>query len=306
MTPLAYALPGNEAFAQALARAWPAELAPLEAHHFPDGETRLRLLGAPRGREVALVCTLREPDASVLPLLFAAGTARELGARSVGLVAPYLAYLRQDRAFREGESVSARHFARLLSAHFDWLTCVDPHLHRLRALGEIYSIPTVAVPAAPGIARWIARHVERPLLVGPDEESRQWVAQIAEAAQAPWLIFEKRRAGDADVAIRVPDMGRWRAHTPVIVDDIVSSGATAIALARQLRAQGLAPPVCIAVHGVFAAHAYRDLLEAGVARVVSTNTIEHPSNAIDVVADVAQACRRLMPATGAPPRLATR
>jgi ribose-phosphate pyrophosphokinase len=84
-----------------------------------------------------------------LPLLFAADTARDLGARRIGLVAPYLAYMRQDIRFHAGEAVTSRTFAAILSRHLDWLVTVDPHLHRYHELSEIYRIPTQVVHAAP-------------------------------------------------------------------------------------------------------------------------------------------------------------
>ena len=79
-----------------------------------------------------------------MPLALVAGTARDLGASSVGLVAPYLAYMRQDRMFRAGEGVTSVYFARLLADSFDWLVTVDPHLHRRRSLTEIYPFPAAA------------------------------------------------------------------------------------------------------------------------------------------------------------------
>lgn len=60
----------------------------------------------------------------------------------MGLVAPYLAYMRQDQQFRPGEVVTSRMFAALVSRHVDWLVTVDPHLHRVHALDEIYAVPT--------------------------------------------------------------------------------------------------------------------------------------------------------------------
>jgi len=294
MNPLVYAMPGNEAFAQRLCATWPADTGALAARRFPDGESLVRLDTAPRGRDAALVCTLHQPDAQVMPLLLAADTARELGARSVGLVAPYLAYMRQDRAFHSGESKSAAHFARLLSDHFDWLVTVDPHLHRFHSLDEIYSIPAGTVAAAPLLARWIADNVERPLLIGPDAESRQWITAVAAGADLPWCVLDKIRGGDRQVEIGVPDLTAWAGHTPVLADDIISSGGTMIEVIAQLRARRLPPPVCLAVHAVFAQWAWWSLMEAGAGQVVTTNTIVHASNGIDVSAAVAAEGRDLL------------
>jgi ribose-phosphate pyrophosphokinase len=272
-------LPGNETLAQDLARGVGGELGRLEHRRFPDGETYLRLRSDPAGREVVLVCTLADPDAKFLALAFAAETARAQGAARITLVAPYLAYMRQDKAFHPGEAVTSTAFAGLVSRVVDRLITVDPHLHRHSSLSEIYSIPAETLHAAPLIAEWIARNVADPLVVGPDQESAQWARAIAGAA--PSVVLEKDRRGDRDVAIRLPDLARWRGRVPVLVDDIASSGRTLIEACRGLEAQGFAKPVCVVVHPIFAGDAYAPL-SAAAARVVSTQTIVHPSNAIPV------------------------
>ena len=276
-------LPGNDSLAHSLAGMLGAQVGQLSVRRFPDGESYLRVDTPVANADIAIACTLDRPDDKVLPLLFLAPTLRELGARRVGLVAPYLAYMRQDRRFREGEAVTSAHFATLLSGAVDWLVTVDPHLHRRTSLAEIYSIPATVLHAAPRIADWIARSVLDPVLVGPDAESAQWVRAVAEMAGAPSVILEKRRRGDRDVSISVPDVDRWRDHTPVLVDDIISTARTMIETVSHLRRIGLAAPVCVGVHAVFADRAYDELRDAGAGRVISCNTIPHASNTIDVV-----------------------
>ena len=137
------ALPGNDAMAAALAARTGGAVAALETRAFPDGETYLRLHGDVGGKSVAIVCSLDRPDGKFLPLAFTAAMARDLGAGRVGLVAPYLAYMRQDRRFKSGEAVTSGSFARLLSSSVDWLVTVDPHLHRHASLDEIYDDPYI-------------------------------------------------------------------------------------------------------------------------------------------------------------------
>lgn len=260
---------------------------------FPDGETYVRIESDVRGRPVAIVCTLDRPDDKVLPLLFLAATARDLGASSVGLVAPYLAYMRQDRRFVDGEGITSTYFAGLLSRAVGWMVTVDPHLHRRSSLSEIYSIPSTVVHAAPRVATWIRGHVPRPVLIGPDSESAQWVATVAADASAPYLVLEKTRHGDRDVTVTVPDVEPWRGHTPVLVDDIVSTARTMIETVGHLRRADFRGTVCVATHGVFAAGAYEALRAAGAERIVTCNTIPHASNAIDLSDDIAAAVRSM-------------
>ena len=282
------ALPGNEAFAARLQAELGVELLGLEWRRFPDGESYLRFEQDLKGRDVALVCTLNDPDNKTLPLLFAARTARELGASRVGLVAPYLGYMRQDRRFRDGEAVTSVHFAALLSEAFDWLVTVDPHLHRRRSLSEIYSIPNAVVAAAPAMARWIAANVSRPLIVGPDSESEQWAAEVAAACAAPHAVMKKTRLGDRRVEIEAPLLSQWKDRTPVLLDDIISSARTMALAAKKIQEAGLDAPVCVGVHGIFSPDALAALRDAGAARIVTTNTIAHETNAIDVASAVAR------------------
>lgn len=281
-------LPGNEVFAGRLAEAGGWELGQLDMRRFPDGESYVRLRNEVADRDVNLVCTLSRPDELFLRLLFTADAARSLGARSITLVAPYLAYMRQDRRFAAGEAVTSRTFARLISSSVDRVVTVDPHLHRYGALSAIYTVATATLHAAPLLADWIASNVPAPLLLGPDEESEQWVAAIASRIGAPHAVLRKVRRGDRSVEVEVPDLRSWRGRQPVLVDDIASSGETLIDAARKLPLQGLPRPVCAVVHPVFADEAYSRLAQVA-ATIVSTDTISHASNAISVASLIAAA-----------------
>lgn len=261
----------------------------LDWRRFPDGESLVAIDEQLAGADVAIVASLHDPDTMALALRFAAETAREFGARSVGLVAPYLAYMRQDIRFHPGEAVSAPLFARFVSQSFDWLVTVDPHLHRIHALEDVYAIPARNVAAASVIADWIHREVPSPLLIGPDSESEQWVSAIARLAGAPHQVLEKQRLGDREVRVSLPDVTSAQECTPVVVDDIVSSGRTLMETLGHLRRLGLPPATCIATHAVFAGDAFAQVQAAGAARVVSTDTIAHPSNAISVAGLLAEA-----------------
>lgn len=284
-------MPGNEAFGARLATALELETTPLETRRFPDGESYLRFTGDVAGAELVVVCTLAAPDPQFLRLVFAARTARELGAAKLTLVAPYLAYMRQDKPFYPGEAVTSTHFARLLSQEFDRIVTVDPHLHRRKTLSEIYSIPAEVVHAAPALAAWIKANVAQPLVIGPDVESEQWVSEVAEGAAAPAVVLRKERFGDRDVRISLPDLQAWHGRTPVLVDDIVSSGRTMIEATQGLIAAGLVAPVCVGVHALFAEDAYQRLTEMAQ-RVVSTDAVPHPSNGI-YLADLLSAALRV-------------
>jgi len=285
--PVILALPGKEDFSAKVAIQIGADIGQVEIRKFPDEETYVRIDSDLANRDVVLLASLDRPDMKVLPLLFTAATARELGAASVGLAAPYLSYMRQDKRFRAGEGVTSSYFASLLSRWIDWVVTIDPHLHRRSALDEIYAVPTQVLHAAPLISTWIRENVSNPLLIGPDEESLQWVASVAagegvaEDTQLPYVVLEKLRHGDRDIEIAVPDLEIWQGHTPVLVDDIISTARTMIETLGHLKRAGLNQPICIGVHGIFAGDAFEQLSEQA-AQIVTTNAVFHQSNGIDI------------------------
>lgn len=289
MMPVLLSFPDDRSLATAVAGRIGARTGRLEWRHFPDGESLVAIDEHVADADVVLFASLDDPDRKALPLRFAARTARELGARSVGLVAPYLAYMRQDTRFHPGEAVSANAFAQFLGESVDWLVTVDPHLHRIAALDEVFRIPATAVAAAPQLAEWIRREVARPLLIGPDSESAQWVADVARLAHVPYEVLHKTRRGDREVEVSLPDIERLRGYTPVLVDDIVSTGRTLVAALEHLGRLRLPPAVCVVIHPIFAGDAWECLQRAGAGRIVSTDSIAHSSNAISLAEPIATA-----------------
>lgn len=277
-----FALPGNEEFARKFSALLDAEEGKAEIRSFPDGESYVRILSDVKDKLVVLVCSLHHPNEQLLPLYFLGKAAKNLGAKHISLVAPYLAYMRQDKVFQAGEAVTSEYFAELVCSFAGSIITADPHLHRRDSLSEIYPIPNQTVHAAGHISEWIKKNLERPVLIGPDAESEQWVSEVAGQADAPFTVLEKVRRGDRDVSVSVPKIEEYGNHTPVLVDDIISTAQTMIETVKQLKNLEMKPPVCIGVHAVFAGNAYRDLLDAGVESVVTCNTVPHVSNEIDV------------------------
>lgn len=273
--------PDEHPLAKGLVQRMDMEMGKLETRQFPDGESYLRISSYVQDRDCMILVDMSHPDSKYLPMIFLADTLRELGARSVGLVCPYLPYMRQDRRFVPGEAVSSRLFARMISAHFDWLVTVDPHLHRYASLEKIYPIPATVVQAAPELASWLKDN-RNLLLVGPDQESEQWVSEIATLSGHPFAIATKTRYGDRDVRIELPDLSGYHRRKAVIIDDVISTGQTVEECMKALRAQKFHHISCAAIHGIFAEGSDIRLHKAGLKDIVTCNTIVHDSNSIDV------------------------
>jgi ribose-phosphate pyrophosphokinase len=278
--PELHAFPDSLVFARRLGNAlgWPLERIAL--HHFPDWESLVRVRATP-GAAAIVVRSLNDPNAKLVELLLAADALRRAGASSLTLVAPYLAYMRQDCVFTPGEPVSQRVVGALLGGAFDQVLTVEAHLHRVSALGEVFPCRAESLPAAPALADWLRERAAGALLVGPDEESEPWVQSLAALAGLRFRIGTKRRRGDAEVELSLPPLPAG-ASRAVLVDDIASTGATLAAGARALRDLGVASVDALVVHAVFAAGSLAALREAGIAHIVSTDTIPHPTNEVGV------------------------
>jgi ribose-phosphate pyrophosphokinase len=254
----------------------------IERHRFPDGEIRLRLPPALPER-VVLLRGLQQPGEKLTELLLAAPTARSLGARHLSLVSPYLAYMRQDMAFRPGEAVSQRIVGALLARLFDTVITVDPHLHRVATLHEaVPAAQAIALSGAPLLGDWIASQLQAPQLIGPDSESAAWVTQAAAAHGFDHAVCDKVRRGDLQVEIALPEID-VQGRAVVLVDDVASSGRTLAQASRLLHAAGAASVDVAVTHALFAHDALQVIHAAGVRHVWSTDCIPHPSNVLSVV-----------------------
>ncbi|GGY37652.1 phosphoribosylpyrophosphate synthetase [Bacterioplanes sanyensis] len=283
----------HQAMATALSSALGAEQLPLEQRHFPDGELYFNLPADVSGEDIVLLCHLHQPNDPAMAIWFLARHLRDMGAGNIILVAPYLAYMRQDIRFQPGECLTSKYFAELISQAVDGLTTIDPHLHRYNSLDEIYRIPSRVLHATDAIGDYL-RTLAKPLVIGPDAESEQWATAVANAAGCDYLVLNKQRSGDREVAIDVPDIRHYQQHTPVLVDDIVSTGRTMLRTAEQLVQQGLPKPLCIAVHAVFAEGAEQEMRAGPIADIVSCDCIPHPSNRIATAGLLAPAINDLM------------
>lgn len=278
-TPLLLGFPDYHLQAKNLARLLNVEYEEVEVHQFPDGESKLRLpIDIP---STVIICrSLDAPNSKLIELYFIVKELRQKGCQRIILVAPYLCYMRQDKAFEPGEVVSQRWVGKLLSHLVEEVITVDPHLHRVKKLNDIIKArQATTLSAAPLIGNLISLRVSDPLIIGPDEESEQWVQQIASLQDFDYVLGEKTRHGDREVDIVLP-ASDVAGRDIVIVDDMASTGRTLTATAHQLRALGVENIYCAVTHALFVEHAYEELLAAGVKEIWSTDSITHSSNCI--------------------------
>ena len=277
--------------AEDLASALSIPYSEIGIHRFPDGESRIT---APGATSTSLVyCPLDRPNEKLVELMFAADALRRGGARRLVLVAPYLCYMRQDKAFHEGEAVSQQAISRFLSSCFDRIVTVDTHLHRVSRIEEVFpEIEAQNLTAADAIAEFArAKGVGSDALVaGPDEESIQWARRVGNVLGAEAIAGRKTRHGDRDVEIEFP-ASSVKGRSVLLLDDIVSSGGTVLTAISRLKDAGAAPVYLAVTHALFDNDIERRLREAGAADIWSTTAVPHPTNVISLAPLLAGALR---------------
>ncbi len=255
---------------------------------FPDGETHLQFRTEVKNKKIIFVQTMHpNPNNSLIETILAINTAKKLGAKEIILVAPYLAYLRQDKMFRPGECVSNKIIANLLSIANRIIT-IDPHLHRINKLSEIFTTKTTTLSAMHAVSQYIIQNKINTLIVGPDIESSQWASKVAQETGLPFTILHKKRYNARTIRTKVN--ANVRGKEVIIVDDIISTGHTMLEPIAQLKKLGAKKITCIAVHGIFAENAIELLKKTG-AQILSTNTIQTKASKIDISSTICAALR---------------
>lgn len=269
--------------AKKIAKELRANYFPIQISSFPDGDIYMRYKKIVKGKKIVIVHSFQpNSDKSLFRLIFAAETAKQLGAKKVILAAPYLAYMRQDKMFNYGECISSRVMAKLINNSFDKIITIDPHLHRYRSMKDIFTISAKNLTANTIIGDYVKKKIKNPVIIGPDWESYQWAEVIAKLVGCDNTVLRKTRYSSRHVSSKMIKPVAIKGKNVVIVDDIISTGHTIVEATKKAKRRGAKSVTAICVHGLFVEGALTKLRKGGVNKIISTNCIEHKTNGIDV------------------------
>ena len=226
-----------------------------------DGELHVKFHCDIKGKKVALVQSLYPyPNHSFFETMYAASAARDLGAKEIILVAPYLAFFREDSRNGKGECVQQNIATDLFNRNFDAVLSVEPHLHQHNLLGK-FSIPFYRLECNELLRKYTKDNFSEYRVIGFGE--RAW--KLAKHIDKKAALYEK--GDEAEYSDKV-----------LVVDDIIASGNSMLANLENLKADKIN---LLAVHGLFNGDSFSKLKQKA-AGIVSCNTVQHESNKIDV------------------------
>ena len=240
---------------------------------FPDGESYIRLEGEVAGEEVAIVQTTGPPqDTNLIQLFILADAAKDLGAKRVIAVVPYLAYARQDKRFLPGEAISIQTIGKLLKASgIDELLTVNVHQEKVL---EKFEIPARNISAIGLLANYFkSRGLEGAFALAPDKGASEFAIEASKILGGGygWLHKERDRyTGEVKTEEKTLDVS---GEDAIIFDDIISTGGTTANAVKILKKQGARRIFAACVHPLMIGNAKERILQSGAEEIVGTDSV---------------------------------
>ncbi len=248
-------------------------LCPAEVSRFPDSELHIQIKESVRAKDVYVVQGTGPPvDPNLVELIFLADACRRAGASRVTAVVPYFGYARQDRRARGREALAARVVCDLLAAvRVERMIALDLHT---AAIEGFASFPVEHLSAVPNLAEFLAEIVgPDDVIVAPDLGAVKLAERYSKILGLPVAFVHKTRLGPEEVKATAL-VGDVRGRRPIIVDDMITTGATVEAAVRAVTQAGArAGPIVVASHGLFVGSCRRRLAAASVGRVVASDSL---------------------------------
>ncbi len=268
-----------------------------ETKKFPDGESYLRLNiddeSIIEGNEIIIIQTTgasikENQNARIMELFMMISAVKRMNPKNLTIIVPYLAYSRQDKIFRPGESKFANVIAKMLdSLGIDNFFTVD--IHEPSVLNE-FSIPAKNLDPMPEIANYIKSFdLNNPLIIAPDKGAVTRSEQIAThlGENVPVKLFQKERdvrTGEVEMFADIDLSG----HDIIISDDIIATGGTMANAIKISKKCGANKVLAVGTHALLLNNATFRILDAGADEIIGTDSIDSPVSRVSLAPLIVQ------------------
>ena len=276
--PIVFSTASYEYLARSVAELGEWQLGRVARKEFPDGEHYQRLETGCSDRDVILIGgTVTDHDTLELYDL-ACGLVTE-GAYRLRLVIPFFGYSTMERAVRDGEIVTAKTRARLLSSipsasGGNQVFLLDLHVSAVAHYfeGGIRPVHVYGKPIVMAAARRLGGSDF--VLACTDAGRAKWVESLANDLGVPAAFVYKRRL-DGDSTEVTGVSAQVAGKRVVIYDDMIRTGGSLCNAARAYREAGAASIDAIATHAVFPGESAAKIAATGLFGTIVV-TDSHP------------------------------
>lgn len=267
-----------------------------EFKRFPDGENYLRLNiedeTSIANKEVIIVQSTGpsfqgSQNERLFQLLMMIDSVIRIGVENIKVVVPYLAYARQDKIFRPGESKFANVIVRLIdSMEIDEFYTVDVHNPEIM---EEFACKAINIDSMQVLADYIkAKGGKDIIVVSPDkgavERSKAFASHFEE--DVPVDFFEKKR--DVETG-EITMSGKLSLENKdvVIADDIIATGGTMAKAINLSKQSGAKKVYAVATHALLLENATYRILDAGANEIIGTDSIDNEVSKVSLAKPIA-------------------
>jgi len=256
---------------------------------FPDGESKITLIGKISKKKSVVVQSVYPPvDTNLIQIFSLIAKAKE-NSSEVDVVIPYMGYARQDREFLPGEIVTMKVLGKLFKgAGASKIIVVD--IHSLIGLKH-FPIKTKNVTAIPDLVNYFKKlSLKNPLVVSPDQGGKERAREFAREFNSDYIALEKiRNRKTGKVKIKTKNLDEVKNRDLVLVDDMISTGGSIIKATQFLKKQKCKRIYVACTHALLMNNAEKKIREAGVTKIISTNTIPGKTSKVDISKTIAKA-----------------
>lgn len=280
--------PSSQDLARKIASRLKSRYVGCELRVFPDGESKLTVKGKLYGKIIVVQSVYPPVDSNLIRALALLAGARE-NSSQVHAVIPYIGYQRQDRKFLPGEIVTMALVANLLkSVGVSKVIIVD--VHSTRAI-NLFDIPAINVSAIGELAKYFSKlKLKDPLAISPDVGGYQRAKNFAHHMGVDFIVLQKHRdRKTGKVSIKQANHDEVKGRDVILVDDIISTGGSIVKAAQYLKSQKCGRIYATCTHAVLVGDAEKKIRQAGVTRIISTNTVPGKTGIVDVSSIIAKA-----------------
>lgn len=257
----------SKTVAEGISKELDIPLAEMISKRFPDKEMYIQIVDDVSDEDVIIVQTTY-PDPNIIELFLLQNAVEEAKAKSITVVIPYFGYARQDTKFKEGEPISAKALANLISLSADKVITVDPHKEHIL---DFFSTSAVSCSAVPELAKYL-KEKDVDMVLAPDKGALERAKKASEIIGCEFDYMEKTRIDGETIKIKPKSLDAAGKNV-AIIDDIISTGGTMAKSIKELKKYGAKKVFVSCTHGLFAGESVKKLISAGCDKIISTDTI---------------------------------